>query len=70
VRCWSWRSRHHAPLGRIRSATSVDLEAGRPVDLLPDRSAPSLAAWLKLIKRQGYGRAGLDTFKRRFLRVA
>ena len=25
---------------------------------------------LKLIKRQGYGRAGLDTLKRRFLRAA
>ena len=25
---------------------------------------------LKLIKRQGYGRAGLDTLKRRFLRPA
>ena len=25
---------------------------------------------LKLIKRQGYGRTGLDTLKRRFLRAA
>jgi transposase len=26
--------------------------------------------WLKLSKRQGYGRAGLDTLKRRFLQAA
>ena len=25
---------------------------------------------LKLVKRQGYGRSGLDTLKRRFLRAA
>ena len=38
---WAWRR------GRRYGSVLVDLEAGRPVDLLPDRSAASLAGWLK-----------------------
>ena len=38
---WAWRR------GRRYGSVLVDLEAGRPVDLLADRSAASLAAWLK-----------------------
>ena len=38
---WSLRK------GRTYGTILVDLEAHRPVDLLPDRSAASLAAWLK-----------------------
>ena len=38
---WAWRR------GRRYGSVLIDLEAGRPVDLLADRSAASLTAWLK-----------------------
>jgi hypothetical protein len=41
VNDWAWRR------GRRYGSVLVDLEAGRPVDLLPDCSAASLATWLK-----------------------
>lgn len=38
---WAWRKGHHY------GTMLCDLEQHRPVDLLPDRSAESLAEWLK-----------------------
>ena len=38
---WAWRR------GRRYGSVLVDLEAGRPVDLLPDRTAAALAHWLQ-----------------------
>ena len=38
---WAWRK------GRSWGTLVVDLERRRPLDLLPDRSGPTLAAWLR-----------------------
>lgn len=38
---WAWRK------GRSYGTLVVDLERRRPLDLLPDRSGPALAAWLR-----------------------
>ena len=38
---WAWRK------GRSGGTLVVDLERQRPLDLLPDRSGPTLAAWLR-----------------------
>ncbi|WP_245919081.1 transposase [Melittangium boletus] len=38
---WAWRK------GRTYGSLLVDLEAHRVVDLLPDRSAPTLTSWLR-----------------------
>jgi transposase len=38
---WAWRK------GRSYGTILCDLESGRPIDLLPDRQAATLTAWLK-----------------------
>ncbi|WP_342747749.1 transposase [Melittangium boletus] len=38
---WAWRK------GRTYGSILVDVEAHRVVDLLPDRSAPTLTSWLR-----------------------
>ena len=44
---WAWRK------GQRYGTILVDLEAHTPIDLLPDRSADSLATWLQVHPRRG-----------------
>jgi transposase len=77
---WAWRR------GRRFGTIVVNLVDHRVVDLLPERSAATVAAWptlergngvtegqinrLKLLKRQGHGRAGFALLRQRMLLVA